>query len=69
MMESFSFEEEKTIRQKKKRNQLKIGYLEILIIFFKIMIKQQELVLFGVTIILNMKVTVIEKKTISWKMF
>ena len=69
MMESFSFEEEKTIRQKKKRNQLKIGYLEILIIFFKIMIKQQELVLFGVTIILNMKVMVIEKKTISWKMF
>ena len=69
MMENFSFEEEKTIRQKKKRNQLKIGYLEILIIFFKIMIKQQELVLFGVTIILNMKVTVIEKKTISWKMF
>ena len=69
MMESFSFEEEKTIRQKKKRNQLKIGYLEILIIFFKIMIKQQELVLFGVTIILNMKVTVIEKKTICWKMF
>ena len=64
-MESFSFEEEKTIRQKKKRNQLKIGYLEILIIFFKIMIKQQELVLFGVTIILNMKVMVIEKKTIS----
>ena len=33
------------------------------------MIKQQELVLFGVTIILNMKVTVIEKKLSVEKCF
>ena len=55
-------------RLEKKLKQLKIEQLEILKIFLsmkkkkKIIINQQELVIFGVTIILNMKVMVMEIK-------
>ena len=55
-------------RLEKKLKQLKIEQLEILKIFLsmkkkkKIIINQQELVIFAVTIILNMKVMVMEIK-------